>query len=113
MMSFKKRKPNKSSKRSKSSKPGHAKVDPPSGSPWEYESESEAESSDIQEAELCDSPDRFLLVKDIAERCGVGSAAVRKWNREGKLQLRKLFDTTGPYGMAESQFVKLIRGEKG
>ena len=111
-MSFKKRKPNKSSNRSSRNKSEHAKVDPPT-SPWEYESESVSEGTDTEEAELCESSDRFLLVKEIAARCGVGSAAVRKWNREGKLHLRKLFDTTGPYGMAESQFNKLIRGEKG
>lgn len=56
-------------------------------------------------------PDRFLVVKDIAEIFGVTTACIRKWNTEGKLQLRKLFGSTGPWGIAESELLKLIRGE--
>ncbi len=112
-MSFKKRKPNRSSKRSKQTKPVPPKVDRTTRSPYEYEEECATEVAEHHETELEVSADRFLLVKEIAERCGVGDTAVRKWNREGKLQLRKLFGSTGPYGMPESQFIRLIRGEEG
>lgn len=57
------------------------------------------------------TPDRFVLVIEIAERFGVGSAAVRQWGRQGKIKLRKMFGTSGRYGMPESELVKLINGE--
>ena len=58
------------------------------------------------------SPDRFVFVKEIGERIGgVGATCVRKWGREGKIKLRKLFGDSGQYGMPESQLIRLINGD--
>ncbi len=60
-----------------------------------------------------ESPDaeRFLLPPEIGKRLGgVGATCVRKWNREGKITLRKLFGTNGPWGMSETELVEFIRG---
>lgn len=54
--------------------------------------------------------DRFLTVPEIAERLGFTDQAIRKWGRENKLPLRKLFGNMGPLGMAESQLVAIITG---
>jgi len=56
-------------------------------------------------------PDRFVFVKEIGERMGgVGATCVRKWGREGKIKLRKLFGDSGQYGMPESQLIRIING---
>lgn len=55
--------------------------------------------------------ERFVYAKEIAERLGVSPTCVRKWRAEGKIALRKLFGSSGPYGMSESELCKLIRGE--
>jgi|GEM_PF-4461259 len=55
--------------------------------------------------------DRFVFVNEIAERMGgVGATCVRKWGREGKIKLRKLFGDSGQYGMPESQLISIING---
>lgn len=55
--------------------------------------------------------DRFLTVPEIAERLGFTDQAIRKWGRENKLPLRKLFGSMGPLGMAESQLTAIITGQ--
>lgn len=110
-MSYKNRKPNKRKRGTNTSKPAtntHSGFYPRSVTPG---IENQPEPQHELEHEQYLEGDRFLLVNEIAQRCGVGATAVRKWNREGKLPLRKLFGATGPYGMPESQFVRLIRGE--
>ncbi len=57
------------------------------------------------------APDRFVFVKEIAERFEVGSPAVRQWGRQGKIKLRKIFGTSGRYGMLESELTNFINGE--
>lgn len=54
--------------------------------------------------------DRFLTVAEIADRLGFTDQAIRKWGRENKLPLRKLFGSMGPLGMAESQLTAIITG---
>ena len=61
--------------------------------------------------EVSQEAERFVYVKEIAERLSVTPTAVRQWRRQGKIKLRKVFGTTGYFGMPESELEKLIRGE--
>lgn len=70
------------------------------------------ESSSAAEPSQPGQPsDRFLTVPQIAERLGFTDQAIRKWGREKKLPLRKLFGSMGPLGMAESQLMAIITGQ--
>jgi len=69
------------------------------------------EPEDLPQSTVHNDSERFVFANEIAERLGVTPTCVRKWRTEGKIALRKLFGSTWPYGMSETELVKLIRGE--
>jgi len=80
------------------------KSKPQSTMPQEHHQES-------TQPESISNPDRFVFANEIGERMGgVGATCVRKWGREGKIKLRRLFGDSGQYGMPESQLLKIING---
>lgn len=94
----------------KQRKPNRKNSRGPSGS---KQTPTRAPGNDVPQVKPDTRPtgDRFVLVNEIAERFGVGPTAVRQWARQGKFPLRKLFGTSGMYGMPESQLERFIRGE--